>query len=466
MGRRRRNEDTTQVGNIDQTIDSQDNQLQSVPVSAETLNPTETKSSINQENIIPYEDRPIPEAYFPPEDEEPAQEFMPEPNIQLTPSTPKYKIVSKKELDALKFVEKQTEAKTENTTPTATKTEVEKPVVAPKNIDLSTLQFEPKQTISNTTQPTQSENIQAETNVDAKENTVATSNVSVPTLTINVDKYISKKDSNNTLANGNSLVVDPASTYPDSILTATDSITKDSLAVDSFTFTHSPKVEPKREIIAIDGKEMPDTINNTWWFTPILLLLFLAYSVIIRDRKKAIFSELQSFIKPTTDGSIFGFQWLQNSKYKFFLSALGIVSVSLYLFLANSMSISSIWIFFLAVVIFVVGKNMMLSLLEYIYFQGADVASMSEAFMVMVRQAGLMITPAVLGLCFAPESYRTFFIYFGGFVIGIAILAFNIKLILNFLRGITSIFYLILYLCTLEVIPVAIFFVLGLLPIV
>ena len=75
-----------------------------------------------------------------------------------------------------------------------------------------------------------------------------------------------------------------------------------------------------------------------------------------------------------------------------------------------------------------------------------------------------MITPAVLGLCFAPESYRTFFIYFGGFVIGIAILAFNIKLILNFLRGITSIFYLILYLCTLEVIPVAIFFVLGLLP--
>ena len=175
-------------------------------------------------------------------------------------------------------------------------------------------------------------------------------------------------------------------------------------------------------------------------------------------------SELISFVKPNTDGSIFGFQWLQNSKYKFFLSTLGVITASLYLFLANRVAISAIWIFFLAVTVFVVGKKVMLALLEYIYFEGADVASMSGAFMVMVRQAGLALIPAVLGLSFAPEEYRSFFIYFGIIVVAIAILAFNLKVIVNFLRGITSIFYLILYLCTLEVIPVAIFFVLGLLP--
>ncbi len=441
MGRRRRNQDTTQVGDIDQAFDSQDNQLQSVPVSQETLNdPSEIKSSsVKQNEETPYDERPIPEAYFPPE-EEASQEFMPVPNIQKTP-IPSYKEILKRELDALKFDVKKVEpAKAE------TKAEVKATPVETKNIDFSSFKFGVKPAQNTVADSTKSTN-----------NVVATKSVDIPNIKIDVDKFISNSEASK--ANRDSFWTNNPLSRVDSLTASNDSLAKDSLA-----FIPVEQPVQKREIIKVDGKELPETINNTWWFTPVLILLFIAYSVIIRDRKKAIFSEMQSFIKPTTDGSIFGFQWLQNSKYKFFLSALGIISVSLYLFLANTMSIASIWMFILAVMIFVVGKNTMLSLLEYIYFQGADVPRMSEAFMVMVRQAGLMITPAVLGLCFAPETYRTFFIYFGVIVIGIAILAFNIKLILNFLRGITSIFYLILYLCTLEVIPVAIFFVLGLLP--
>lgn len=415
-----------------QSVDLKENQLQVTPAESATKN--ESNSMTIPMDEIPYEDRPIPEAYFPPEDEEPAQEFMPEPNIQQTP-TPSYKKFSNKELDAIKY-------------------EVKEKPVSPKEIDFSALMFDVK--------PSETKSADITQNAESKDNAVATKTVEIPNIKIDIDKLISNKESAKPVAD--SSVVSPLKIGSDSLIAKTDSLSTDSLAKDSVALIPVAQPKPKREIISIDGKELPDTINNTWWFPPVLILLFLAYTVIIRDRKKAIFSEMQTFVKPTTDGSIFGIQWLQNSKYKFFLSLLGVVSVSLYLFLANTMSISSIWIFFLAVAVFVIGKNLMLSLLEYIYFQGANVSSMSEAFMVMVRQAGLMITPAVLGLCFAPEQYRTFFIYFGGIIVGIAILAFNIKLILNFLRGITSIFYLILYLCTLEVIPVAIFFVLGLLP--
>lgn len=424
MGRRRRNQDTIQASNADQTVGSQNGQLQVTPTPDGSENHTESNNAVKTVEEIPYEDRPIPEAYFPPEEEETAQEFMPEPNIQksVEQAVKKYEFVSKKALDALKFDVKTEDAKTTGESkPVETKTEVKESSVEAKQIDLNALQFDTK-------------------------------------------SVVSKTDSIQPVAKVDSSVAKTTTVIADSLIAKNDSIANDSLAKDSVVFIPVEEPEPKREIISIDGKEMPQTINNMWWYPLSLLVIFIAYVIIIRDRKKAILSELISFVKPNTDGSIFGFQWLQNSKYKFFLSTLGVITASLYLFLANRVAISAIWIFFLAVTVFVVGKKVMLALLEYIYFEGADVASMSGAFMVMVRQAGMALIPAVLGLSFAPEEYRSFFIYFGIIVIAIAILAFNLKVIVNFLRGITSIFYLILYLCTLEVIPVAIFFVLGLLP--
>lgn len=461
MGRRRRNQDSTQVANAEQTAGTQDGQLQVVPTPTGNENQTETKSAAKPVEEIPYEDRPIPEAYFPPEDEEPVQEFMPEPNIQKTviPTVAKYKVVSKKELDALKFEVKTVETNASDSKPAETKTEVVKPVAETKDINFDALQFANKQTETNTT-PNSVELKQTEQKTEAKSTPVYTKNFDFNTLQFENKTLSAKTDTAN--SNAGTLVAPMAIT--DSLTAKNDSVANDSLAKDSIAFVPVQEPEPKREIISIDGKEMPQTINNMWWYHSLLLVIFVAYVIIIRDRKKAILSELISFVKPNTDGSIFGFQWLQNSKYKFFLSALGVVTASLYLFLANKMAISAIWIFFLAVTVFVIGKKVMLALLEYIYFEGADVASMSGAFMVMVRQAGMALIPAVLGLSFAPEEYRVYFVYFGIIVIAIAFLAFNLKVISNFLKGITSIFYLILYLCTLEVIPVAIFFVLGLLP--
>ena len=95
MGRRRRNQDTIQASNADQIVGSQDGQLQVTPAPAESVNQTEPKIVTQPAEEIPYEDRPIPEAYFPPEEEETAQEFMPEPNIQKTviPTEAKIKVV-------------------------------------------------------------------------------------------------------------------------------------------------------------------------------------------------------------------------------------------------------------------------------------------------------------------------------------------------------------------------------------
>lgn len=445
MGRRRRNQDTIQASNADQMVGPQDGQLQVTPTPAESVNQTEPKIVTQPAEEIPYEDRPIPEAYFPPEEEETVQEFMPEPNIQKTviPTEAKIKVVFfKKDLDALKFEVKSAEQKTINSKTSDAGQETKDASAKINSVDLDALQFAPRPTESKT--PVASAN---------KEETAKQTET-----TVNVAKTeLSRSD-----VKSDSLASKPV--VADSLTAKNDSIANDSLAKDSIVFIPVEEPEPKREIISIDGREMPQTINNMWWYPLSLLVIFIAYVIIIRDRKKAILSELVSFVKPNTDGSIFGFQWLQNSKYKFSLSTLGVITASLYLFLANRVAISAIWIFFLAVTVFVIGKKVMLALLEYIYFEGADVASMSGAFMVMVRQAGMALIPAVLGLSFAPEEYRSFFIYFGIIVIAIAILAFNLKVIVNFLRGITSIFYLILYLCTLEVIPVAIFFVLGLLP--
>lgn len=439
MGRRRRNQDTTQIGDIDHAIDSQDNQLQSLPVSAETLNnPTENKSSIRQTEEIPYDERPIPEAYFPPEDETTPEVAPVSVTPQQTTVAPvvKIKTVSDNELDALSFPAKTVVSKVEEPQKEDAKTVTKENTVSTKSIDLTALQFELKQ------------------NSSANQSTAtATPATSVETPHSDVSAPIV-----------HDTVASASTSTTDSLLAQKDSIAGDSLAKDSIAFIPVETPEPKRDIISIDGKEMPNTINNTWWYHPLLFVLLIAHIIIIGDRKKAILSEMESFIKPNTNGSIFGFQWLQNSKYKFFLSVLSVISVILYLFQASGRPLSAAWIFIVAVTIFIVGKKIILALLEYIYLEGADIVSMSNAFMVMVRSCGLMLIPSVLGLSFSPEPYRNFFVYWGIFVVGIALLAFNLKIIINFSRGIISIFYLILYLCTLEVIPVVIFFALGLLP--
>lgn len=476
MGRRRKNQDSTQVANADQTVVSQDNQLNVTPTPVQTIiQQEEPKSVAAPVEEIPYDDRPIPEAYFPPEDET-TQEFIPEPHIQQTVQPATYRVISKRALEALKFDIKPVEKKETETKLTETKPEVKTTPVSTKSIDWTALQFEIKQTEVKPTEASQAEvkqteakpteNLQTEVKqteqkTEAKAPYVYSNNkTDFTALQFDTKDFYLKKDTSK--SNAEYIVKTPLAV--DSLTAKNDTISADSLAKDSVALLPVAKPEPKREIVAIDGKTIPDTINNTWWYTPLLLVIFIALIIILRDRKKAIFSELEAFIKPNTDGSIFGFQWLQNSKYKFVLSGLGMILLSLYLFLANQTSISTIWIFFVAVIGYVITKKIMLALLEYIYFEGANVTSMSSAFMVMIRQMGLMLIPAVLGLSFAPESYQSFFTYFGIIVISIAIFAFNFKLILNFFRGITSIFYLILYLCTLEVIPVAIFFVLGLSP--
>ena len=134
MGRRRRNQDTTQVANVGQPLDSQDNQLQEIPSPVESETPVEVKKIEIPVEEVPYEERPIPEAYFPPE-EETVQEFMPEPNIQKTPIPAAKKKLTKSDFDALWFGEKPVESKTES------KTEAKKTSVSAKDFDFSTLNF-------------------------------------------------------------------------------------------------------------------------------------------------------------------------------------------------------------------------------------------------------------------------------------------------------------------------------------
>lgn len=300
MGRRRRNQDTIQASNADQTVGSQNGQLQVTQTPAESVNQTEPKVVTQTAEEIPYEDRPIPEAYFPPEEEETAQEFMPEPNIQKTviPTEAKIKVVfSKKELDALKFEVKSAEQKTINPKTSEAGQEAKDASAKINSVDLDALQFAPRPTeskaaesIKTTESKTPVASANKEETVKQTEATVNVAKTDLPQSDVKTDSLASKP------------------VVADSLTAKNDSIVNDSLAKDSVVFIPVEEPEPKREIISIDGKEMPQTINNMWWYPLSLLVIFIAYVIIIRDRKKAILSELISFVKPNTDGSIFGFQ--------------------------------------------------------------------------------------------------------------------------------------------------------------
>ncbi len=202
-----------------------------------------------------------------------------------------------------------------------------------------------------------------------------------------------------------------------------------------------------------------------------LVLYFVLISVFWLFLRHFYTSEFAMWIASTFSGkALSNFLYELNGRLSFFIVAteiLSFVSLSFFLlkvskyfhlqfFLGNSFELMAYFIAFSFVLIFF--KSLLLYFIRYFFNYKDIIGNHFIILHIYNGLTGLIILPFLFILYFAPDSFTTFFLIMVLCIVIIVFLLKNLAIFTNLLRSSFSFFGILLYLCSLEIIPILVLF--------
>ncbi len=246
----------------------------------------------------------------------------------------------------------------------------------------------------------------------------------------------------------------------DSTKTTPDSLARiDSLArVDSLKdIADSIKaiVHLPRGFIGIPHPSLPQT--ESWVFIMLVGLFFLlVYSI---SRSGGFFTEtFKAFFQVKERSSIFSKATVNDIRLRILLIVFSIGVLSLYIYLiifksTNSFSLLTYSYFLMITALFFGFKSLLIDLLGYVFLVPTSLKMAKEGYFNIVSMLGMILFPVLIFQIYIPgnlyEIPSTISLIA---CIGACILVI-IKLFQIFFHKIAATFYIMLYLCTLEILP-------------
>ena len=222
-----------------------------------------------------------------------------------------------------------------------------------------------------------------------------------------------------------------------------------------------------------EGHLIHHGIQSEIWFTPLIFLLFISYVSIFSWKKKMLKEDFKEIFSFSLHYNKLWNEPLNAFQSRFLLVIAGIINISLFIFFATSTLQNHdvenfTWVLFLILALtalFVLFKIASVKLICYIFFDKNISFKWPKIFYSLIAFYGIALIPVVLCLSYGPVSWIETVVYAGFFFcIGLIILYLS-KIILFFFGRASSLLYLILYLCSLEILP-AIAFLGGLTSII
>ncbi len=211
------------------------------------------------------------------------------------------------------------------------------------------------------------------------------------------------------------------------------------------------------------GKAIPETVGSNM-FVPILLLaMVFSYGYVITTGRKVIFETINDFFYLKERSSIFIESAVSQFKLNTNFVFLFICSMGLFLHTVTydtQLSISfeqksTYLLFFIGLAsVFLLVKWLLFRFLNFVFFgSGANDIFIRSYFTIMFGYA-LGLFPVVVFLIYAPNNFHNFSLVIALIVTIFVILLTFLKTSQIFLQNIITFFYIILYLCTLEILPI------------
>ena len=257
---------------------------------------------------------------------------------------------------------------------------------------------------------------------------------------------------------------DSAKAIPDSIAKINSFIRIDSLdRVDSLkAITDSLKaiVHLPSGHLGIPLPSLPQ--NENWVFIILLILFFLlVYSVF--SSAGMIGETLKTFFQVKERSSIFSKATVNNIRIRllFIIFSIGVLSLYVYLIIFKSTNPFSIkvYCYFLILTGFFFGlKSLLLDLIGYVFLTPSTIKMAKESYFNILSILGTALFPLLIFLIYIPYNLYRISELFSLFICFSACILVIIKLFQIFFHKIVASFYILLYLCTLEILPLIILY--------
>lgn len=226
----------------------------------------------------------------------------------------------------------------------------------------------------------------------------------------------------------------------------------------------SQAVAEEQMVISVpqkDGIERHEALYSQVWFVPMMFVLFFLLGLMVSNQKKDLAAELKDLFRLNRFNLAASSS--KASFSRFLLSLLSLFSLSLFVYLAyteffgvkSESHFLALAVTFGLVSSFFLFKDLMSALLGYVFFSREHTLVWIRSYTYILALLGLALFPVNLCMSFASAAVVSVAVWIGLFMVLISALLFLYKLNMLFFSGAFSIFYLILYLCTLEILPVS-----------
>lgn len=225
-----------------------------------------------------------------------------------------------------------------------------------------------------------------------------------------------------------------------------------------------PYVSVKEAYRGFEGQELRATLEHQPWFTPFVFILFFCYGLVFAYRSKALGRDAKDFFSSRSGRATGGHPQEQKTQYRFAVNLLAVFSISLFVLQAHlQLAPHSQPRSFLATLacatgltgLYAVFKLLSSAYMGYVFVGSEARHEWSRAFWYLFSTLGLALFPLALCATYGPAHLAAMLLKAGIAVAAVAemmLVAFVVK---RFFSGKFSILYLFLYLCTLEILPLA-----------
>ena len=244
---------------------------------------------------------------------------------------------------------------------------------------------------------------------------------------------------------------------PDSL--ATDSLARvDSLATaDSLHLVDSLRriALIPRGFIGIPHPSLPQT--ESWVFVLLFILFFLLVYAILQS-SGFIIDTVKTFFQVKERSSIFSKATVNDSRSRFFLIVFSISVLSMYAYCVvhgqnTGFMFKEYACFWVITAIFFALKNLIFDVMGYVFLAPVSKKMTKDSYFNVLSILGIVMYPLLILQIYIPNNYTNIVEITGLVVCVIACILVIIKLFQIFFRKIVASFYILLYLCTLEFLP-------------
>ncbi len=211
-----------------------------------------------------------------------------------------------------------------------------------------------------------------------------------------------------------------------------------------------------------EGIHLPETLQQQVWFTPLMLILFFVYAKVCGGYTKMILRDLKTFFSGNTSNSYRKGNATEVSQMRTIVYSISVIPAAVFcifakLSISGHLSVPYLVAFLVALVgisLYVLFKLTTMKVLTYVFFD-RDMYDTTKSGLMLIL-FGLSIVLLIVDLFIAYSPIGEIMMIVGYVACGLAVLVYLTKLLTLFFSGIGSLFYIILYLCTLEIMPTAV----------